>query len=496
MSARSAPAPCRARRLRARRHPADGHRRGAGAWLPRSGLLPRRPMRWTSRRPRGGAEARRRRPARQIARRGGHRGHRARDREHGAGDHGHHRQPGHRPDGGGLRRRRRRGRASTASPSRAGSAAGACWCRRPGAALAAAGRPDLRSHLALPRDVLRRSDRFRPRRRQRVLAGLEERCRAFAEEAGAGADFGIDWSTEARYPDQAWEIEVPLRSSRFELERDVADLRRRLPPHASGDLRRQRPDLADRDGRLECRGPLPDRQRRARPAADGGSAGEAAAARRGPFRRAGWRRGDGPPLRGDPGGAEIAGPAIVESSFTSIVIDPGAIATRDASAPSSSTSERGRHGERRSNIDGIRMAVLTARFNGIARKMANTLLRTGRSGILTIAHDFSCAVLTAEHELLADGREPADPRAARPGDHDADDDRQSSGPEARRRLPAQFALSWLHASGRSLDPGPGHRRRRRPPLHRARPRATRPIAAMRCRPPTWARPRTSTPRAR
>lgn len=53
------------------------------------------------------------------------------------------------------------------------------------------------------------------------------------------------------------------------------------------------------------------------------------------------------------------------------------------------------------NIDGIRMAVLTARFNGIARKMANTLFRTGRSGILTIAHDFSCAVLTADHELLA-----------------------------------------------------------------------------------------------
>jgi N-methylhydantoinase B len=54
-----------------------------------------------------------------------------------------------------------------------------------------------------------------------------------------------------------------------------------------------------------------------------------------------------------------------------------------------------------SNVDGIRMAVLTARFNGVARKMANTLFRTGRSGILTIAHDFSCAVLTAEHELLA-----------------------------------------------------------------------------------------------
>lgn len=54
-----------------------------------------------------------------------------------------------------------------------------------------------------------------------------------------------------------------------------------------------------------------------------------------------------------------------------------------------------------SNMDAIRIAVLTARINGIARKMSNTLFRTGRSGILTIAHDFSCAVLTSEHELLA-----------------------------------------------------------------------------------------------
>ncbi|MDQ0470651.1 hydantoinase B/oxoprolinase family protein [Labrys wisconsinensis] len=52
-------------------------------------------------------------------------------------------------------------------------------------------------------------------------------------------------------------------------------------------------------------------------------------------------------------------------------------------------------------LDGSRLAVLTARFEGIARKMANTLHRTGRSGILTIARDFSCVVLTAEHELLA-----------------------------------------------------------------------------------------------
>lgn len=52
-------------------------------------------------------------------------------------------------------------------------------------------------------------------------------------------------------------------------------------------------------------------------------------------------------------------------------------------------------------LDGFRLAILTARFEGIARKMANTLHRTGRSGILTIARDFSCVILTARHELLA-----------------------------------------------------------------------------------------------
>ena len=56
---------------------------------------------------------------------------------------------------------------------------------------------------------------------------------------------------------------------------------------------------------------------------------------------------------------------------------------------------------RANRVDGTRLAVLNARFEGIARKMANTLHRTGRSGILTIARDFSCVILTAQHELLA-----------------------------------------------------------------------------------------------
>ncbi|MGH6719077.1 MAG: hydantoinase B/oxoprolinase family protein [Alphaproteobacteria bacterium] len=51
--------------------------------------------------------------------------------------------------------------------------------------------------------------------------------------------------------------------------------------------------------------------------------------------------------------------------------------------------------------DAVRMALLTNRLQSIARKMQNTLFRTGRSGILNAAHDFSCVILTRDCRLLA-----------------------------------------------------------------------------------------------
>ena len=51
-------------------------------------------------------------------------------------------------------------------------------------------------------------------------------------------------------------------------------------------------------------------------------------------------------------------------------------------------------------MDLVTLALLNNRFEGVARKMANTLLRTGRSGVLNIARDFSCCIVTANAELL------------------------------------------------------------------------------------------------
>ncbi len=46
------------------------------------------------------------------------------------------------------------------------------------------------------------------------------------------------------------------------------------------------------------------------------------------------------------------------------------------------------------------MAILASRLDTIARKMANTLFRTARSGVLNSGHDFSCVILTADCRLL------------------------------------------------------------------------------------------------
>ena len=56
---------------------------------------------------------------------------------------------------------------------------------------------------------------------------------------------------------------------------------------------------------------------------------------------------------------------------------------------------------RTKKMDGAQLAILTNRFEGIARKMANTLMRTGRSGVLNRAKDFSCCIVTKDCQFLA-----------------------------------------------------------------------------------------------
>ncbi|MEE8110307.1 MAG: hydantoinase B/oxoprolinase family protein, partial [bacterium] len=51
-------------------------------------------------------------------------------------------------------------------------------------------------------------------------------------------------------------------------------------------------------------------------------------------------------------------------------------------------------------LDPVTLAVLNKRFEAVTTKMANTLFRTGRSGVLNLAKDFSTSVVTRDCELL------------------------------------------------------------------------------------------------
>lgn len=53
------------------------------------------------------------------------------------------------------------------------------------------------------------------------------------------------------------------------------------------------------------------------------------------------------------------------------------------------------------SIDAIRLAVLGNRFDSIAREITDTLLRSGRSAVITVARDFTCSIMTAAGDLIA-----------------------------------------------------------------------------------------------
>jgi N-methylhydantoinase B len=63
--------------------------------------------------------------------------------------------------------------------------------------------------------------------------------------------------------------------------------------------------------------------------------------------------------------------------------------------------DRSRPGLPVERFDPVALAVITSRIQGIVRRMTNTLFRTARSSVLNTARDFSCCVVTREHEMLA-----------------------------------------------------------------------------------------------
>lgn len=163
-----------------------------------------------------------------------------------------------------------------------------------------------------------------------TLEDLNARCEAFAETTGVERSaVEIDWSTEARYPDQAWEIEVPLRSGHFSGPEDVdalvADFHKTHREIFAVEDPKSAVETVGWNATVRCRIGV-DRPGRIRVP----ESFEALARRPVYFAGIGWTDAAVHRFEALTEADAVVGPAIVESDFTSIVIDPGITARRDA----------------------------------------------------------------------------------------------------------------------------------------------------------------------
>jgi len=162
-----------------------------------------------------------------------------------------------------------------------------------------------------------------------VLAALESRCRAFADGPGEGAvETTIEFSVEARYPHQIWEIEVPLGAGRIEGADALAEIK-----SAFHDTHKAIFEISDPKSEVEfvtwrakvrCR-LRADEAARA-PATPNGV--ELASSRRIYLAGSGWVEGRVARFEAMQTGEPLPGPAIIESSFTTVVVDPGTVAVK------------------------------------------------------------------------------------------------------------------------------------------------------------------------
>lgn len=156
-----------------------------------------------------------------------------------------------------------------------------------------------------------------------TFAELNSRCQDFIERAGAGGlDSRIEYSVEARYPSQVWELEVALAEADPASPGFLPALKEAF--HAA---HRELFGIEDRDSEIEmlnwkaqvsCRIWEPSGNVRA-------ASGSSRPDRSRPVSFGGHPLAPAPVYKVEDlaGGAAVEGPAIVESPFTTICVDPG-----------------------------------------------------------------------------------------------------------------------------------------------------------------------------
>lgn len=253
--------------------------------------------------------------------------------------------------------------------------------------------------------VVSLSNRFDSGKVNAALAELKDRLEVFRRGLGdRGKDYRIDYFAEARYLGQVWELDTPLKSGRFADQADIDALvnafhevhERVFAVRDEGspvEVVNWKARLTTKIASQVLPGAAPTQRADAKPSAVRqcyfGNLGSVSTSIYKPADLS--------------VGATIKGPAIVEEPTTTLVVYPGMSATVSSAGnyrlrldkTVTVTSTTG--GE----FDPYLTAIIANRIDGIVREMTNTLLRAARSAVINSARDFSCAICTADNQLLA-----------------------------------------------------------------------------------------------
>ena len=223
----------------------------------------------------------------------------------------------------------------------------------------------------------------------------------------------IQYSADMRYLDQIYEVTVPLPDATLPdsefVARLTANFHSRYQELYSYNQQDQEVRLVTL--RVAAVGKLPRIAQLDRP--DNETAAAPVGSRR--VYLGEWQ--DAPTYAADglPAGAEIAGPAILESEFTTILVWPGDVATVDAMGGVELVVTPAKAGVQETPLgsgfrrndgsydDPITLAVVEHRLESIAQEMTEAMLRTAMSQILNSSRDFSTAILDNECQLVAQG---------------------------------------------------------------------------------------------
>lgn len=240
-----------------------------------------------------------------------------------------------------------------------------------------------------------------------ALAGLQNKAEAFSRQLdGRGlADTRTEFVVEARYLSQVWELDVPLTGNAVGTDEQVSALvagfhqvhERVFAVSDPG----QPVEFLNWKARLVAKLASPELQTEPKSGA--------AAAPRGV--KQAWWGPDGqletPIWHGGDLAAEtvVEGPALIVEPTTTLVVYPGTRARVSAHGSYMlEFDDRAAESEAaaaEADMSPMLTAVLANRLDAIVREMSNTLLRAARSAVINMGRDFSCAICTADNQLLS-----------------------------------------------------------------------------------------------